>query len=175
MTNLPPDPTPDDQQPFDDEGSMGFLLGPRDKPDGTPIEWTTEDIRRFKALKHHVERLAKQHGLEPEASIEVNPASVSESERSKEIAKASDPPMADAAVLARMQRQTLEIEQPDGSKIKATKTDIEIGALRNLSNALKRLARLKKLFNWSGRLRLRVGRWLKATVSASNDEGEGKA
>lgn len=174
MTNLPPEPKPDDENPRDDEGQMGFILGPRDKEDGTPIKWTPEVIRRLQADWYHAKELAKKHGLELEEFIESDPTKIEGSERSKEITRESNPEMADAAARIRASRQTLKCKQPDGTEIEATKTEIELSASLALEQSVKAIASLiAKPFKWSGRIALRFGKWAKATAAASNDEREG--
>lgn len=168
MTDRTPDPEPDDDRSRDDEGGMGFLIGPRDHEDGTPFKWTPEAIRRFHALRYHIERSAKQFGLPLPESIGTNSANPA-SERSKEITREANPAMGDAEASIRANRQKLRIEHPDGTKVIASSWNLEIKARGALEKPIRALGLLMKRLKWSGRIVLRFGKWLKVTVAASND------
>lgn len=83
--------------------------------------------------------------------------------------------MADAAGNVRMWRETLKITHSDGSKIDVTKTQIEINVWLALEKMVRALASLiTKPFESSGRVAIRVGRWLTATASTSSEKGKGE-
>lgn len=170
MSEKPPEQRPDDDAQRNDEGSADFMLGPRDLPDGTPVEITPEVRRRLEAVVYRAVQLAKQHGLDVQDILEPNPSKVSESARSTEIKQAANPKMADVAATVRMNRDTFSIKQGD-TEIKATKTEIEISVMADVAKAIEALAAaISKPFRWSGRIAIRFGKWVLAKVSASSDE-----
>ncbi len=175
MTMPPfPEPKPDDESPHNDEGLMGFILGPRDNPDGTPIKWTYEHLRRLRADLYHFKRIAEQHGLKFDDLIEIDPSKAVDTQRSKDIAKVANPAMAEVVVNSEEYEQTMEVEQPDGTKIKLTNRRIkrERRARLSLERAIEALGSLKDKFKWSARLRLRFGKHVKAEASVGSGQEE---
>lgn len=171
MSSTPPESDRNDASPDENEGSMDFVVGPRDNPDGTPVEPTADVVRRLKSDRYHVSRLAKAHGLDLQDFFEPNPDKLTETERSQEIKNAANPSMADVAASVSARRKAIKITQPDGTTIKASDTQIRIEALVHAEKAFKALASLiTSPLKWSGRMSLRCGRWLKGKVAASSDE-----
>lgn len=171
MSGTPPESDRNDASPDENEGSMNFVVGTRDNPDGTPVEPTADVERRLKSIHHHASRLAIAHGLDLQDFFEPNPDKLTETEQSQEIKKAANPAMADAAASMFARRKVIKITQSDGTTIEASDTQIRIEALVYVEKALKALASLiTSPLKWSGRMSLRCGRWLKGKVVASSDE-----
>lgn len=171
MSSTPPDSDRNDASPDENEGSMDFVVGPHDNPDGTPVEPTADVVRRLKSDLYHALRLAKAHGLDLQDFFEPNPDELIETERSQEIKKAANPAMADAAASMSARRKAVKITERDGTTIEVSDTQIRIEALVQVEKALKALASLiTGPLKWSGRMSLRFGRWLKVKAVASSDK-----
>ncbi|MCZ6611913.1 MAG: hypothetical protein O6941_04705 [Planctomycetota bacterium] len=114
------------------------------------------------------------HPADPARESDVQSAALA-AVRSPSI-EVANPNMADAAGNVRMSRQTVKITQSDGSKIDATKTEIEISVRLAPERTVRALAYLiTKPFESSGRVAIRIGKWLMATASTSSDRREKSA
>jgi hypothetical protein len=151
------------------EGSLEFIVGPKDHADGTPVKPSGELTLRFESNVYHAKKLAQEFGLNLNELLAPEPFDAEQSKRSREIRPQANPQMAEAAATIEAQRRKLDITMPDGTKIVAEQTEIRFNAHAALSKAIKALASLiKARFNGSGRLNIKIGKWFCAHASGES-------
>ncbi|MGD1914927.1 MAG: hypothetical protein ACFCBV_01895 [Phycisphaerales bacterium] len=166
MSEHPPgDPPRDDAEP----GEFNeFRLGPKDNADGTsPAD--AEEIRRLKSIEYHLRRRLEELGLDAKAA-EHPPEPTTPTTRSRDIRQIADRVMPEADERVRTRIDRAKIESPDGWK--ASRTQIHLGALDDLSTAVKQLAdsatdTLIASIRGSAKVCVRFGRWFKVDATAS--------
>ncbi len=159
------DPPRDDAEPGE---FSEFRLGPKDNADGTsPAD--AEEIRRLKSIEYHLKRRLEELGLDAGAA-EHPPEPTTPTTRSRDIREIADRMMPEADERVRTRIDRAKIESPDGWK--ASRTQIHLGALDDLFEAVKMIAgsardTIVSRIRGTARICIRFGKWFKSDAVAS--------
>lgn len=162
---IEPKPMPGEPDPRE---RMEFVLGHKEDPRGRERD-PEEDKRRLLAQRAHLERLAKEQGLELRPMHEREPANESGTVRASRIKPVAQDAMDEAAAGVHARRTTRTITHPDG-RVESEATT-EFVALFKVRGALRELRELAGgSVKWGCGVCVKVGRWLRVTANASSDD-----